>query len=90
VEFHDAALFVDIEVGHNNLEVHQRTTRGAAHIFPSAGHFVFPVNPFPGLRALEVVEQHFVSRHAFAFLANLLVEEFEVLIFVDNAAECPS
>jgi hypothetical protein len=84
VQLHDAALLVDVEVGHDDLEEHL-----IARVFPRRRHVVFPVDPVPVGRAVLLVEQQFFFRHALALLAYLLVEELDLLVFVDDAAERP-
>jgi hypothetical protein len=84
VQLHDAALLVDVEVGHDDLEEHL-----IAHVFPRLRHVVFPVDPVPVGRAVLLVEQQFFPRHALALLAHLLVEELDVLVLAHDAAKRP-
>lgn len=89
VQLHDTALLEDVQVRHNDLEVHKRAALHAADVVPGARYFLLPLHPFPGFGTIELVQQHFFLRHALAFLAHLLIEEFQSRFIVYDASEGP-
>lgn len=55
VQLHDTALLEDVQVRHNDLEVHKRAALHAADVVPGARYFILPLHPLKGFGAIELV-----------------------------------